>query len=104
MNEIKESDVLLLKTDNGQCFIRINCIGADVKDGFWEIHFSPLTPAPLIDLAWILNSKQIQGEKFKIKGICHQLIKVEFLKIVPIPKKTYANVICLSAWKKSKQF
>ena len=110
MNEIltKEGEVILLKTDNGQCFIRINYVGTDVRDGYWKIHFSPLTSVPLIDISWVLNSKQIRGEKFKIKGISHQLIKIEYLKInpnqkvIPIPKKVNDNVICLSTWKKNR--
>jgi hypothetical protein len=108
----KEGEVILLKTDNGHCYIWINHVRTDVKAGWWKVHFSPLTSVPLTDIVWTLDDKQIRGEKFTIKGICHQLVKPEFLKqsnpklsLFPKPIKQDKNdkVICLELWKKNKK-
>jgi hypothetical protein len=109
-----EGEVILLKTDNGHCYIRINKVESDVKDGWWKVHFSPLTSVPLTDIVWVLDEKQIRGDKFTIKGINHQLEKVEFLisqdnsnqKVKLIPKKSKivgSNVISMATWKEQKK-
>lgn len=78
-------DIILIKIGkekNAGFYARINDVTADtMKRNFWHIKFVPIIimkEFKLIEIDWLLDDNQIRGQEFTMKGVPHQLFKVEF--------------------------
>lgn len=78
------NEIILVKINKVQGFYAyIVDIVADIKPDWWQIKMCPLvitSDFKLPEITWKLDSQHIRGSEFTMKGVPHQLFKVDFPK------------------------